>query len=359
MPKHLFLREQFAHMGKHSGYDCLFKELEQSLNSSSVWKINKYQFTTLQTLKHWNIPKSFKGASPFYNKNSYAAEKSLLQKARQIKPSVIHVGYLENCLWLLSQQKYKQKLGAAKFIATAHQPPSWWRINANPQLVSNLDALIVLSAESKAFFEAYLPNKVHFIPHGIDIDFFRPDHKIIKSGNRCIFLGHWLRDLSLLSKVIQLIASSNKTIHFDIVYSKPNNNRENWDLYKMLRYPNVHWHKNLSNEQLRTLYLKADLLLLPLIDCTANNALLEGMACGLPVITTELKGVKSYTHETFTKYFQNYDAGGMAQAVETLLRNKELRLAMAKKARIHAVNNLSWPNIARRTKELYQAIIDA
>ena len=55
------------------------------------------------------------------------------------------------------------------------------------------------------------------------------------------------------------------------------------------------------------LYQGADLLLLPLIDATANNTLLEGLACGLPVLASDLTGVRDYAPDSHTLYASSAD----------------------------------------------------
>ena len=53
-------------------------------------------------------------------------------------------------------------------------------------------------------------------------------------------------------------------------------------------------HQNVSDEKLRDFYQKSYLLLMPMESCSANNSLVEALACGLPVVTTAIGGIEDY-----------------------------------------------------------------
>ena len=57
--------------------------------------------------------------------------------------------------------------------------------------------------------------------------------------------------------------------------------------------PNVRVLSGLSDLALAETFRQADVLFLPLQDATANNARLEGLASGLPVVTTDLPAVRA------------------------------------------------------------------
>ena len=57
---------------------------------------------------------------------------------------------------------------------------------------------------------------------------------------------------------------------------------------------NVHIHRGIEDVALAEMYRNVGVLLLPLADSTANNALREGMASGLPVAAPDLPAVRAY-----------------------------------------------------------------
>lgn len=351
--KVLALREQFSHMGRHSGYDLLFSELEKkpSISLQSTYFRAREKYWPPKRAIYRYIKKKYVKGTPYYaSVQNVAAE---IRAIRQAKNSdLLHVGYLENNYGLLRNERVRRYLGNTKIIATAHQPASWWRLNGGAEMVGALDALIVLTPVEKAYFEQFLPGKVFCIPHGVDSQFFQPsEHK--PKEFRCVFSGQWLRDIPNLIKVIEMVIQRKPSIGFDLIY--PNQNRlNNYELYRLAKYSQVAWHSNLSDEALCRVYQNARALLLPMLDCTANNALLEGMSCGLPVVSSDLDAVRFYTHPEATFLFKTGEEQQMADRIielseqdantyETLLRN-------------HVISHFSWNTIADEVIKLYETI---
>jgi len=342
-------------MGSQSGYDCLFPYLEKEYTTTTFWAERNKKLSFAKKLKKRLRPISFAGSTPFYNYNSYLTEKSLIKTIINKKPSIVHVAYLENSYWLLSKQV--KKLKATKIIATIHQPPSWWKIYGDISLIKKLDALIVLDIESKKFFEKYLPNKVYLIHHGIDTNYFNNSNAILPNLKHCVFAGHNLRNIKLLTEVIIELAVSRKDIVFDIIFPKANKYQKRVELFQLASSPNVNWYSNITDIQLRKIYQSAQLLFLPLIDSTANNSLLESMACGLPIVTSNIPSIKSYTNKNFTTYCSNFDTSDSISAIEELIDNPTFAKNKGLLARRFAEQNFSWPIIVEKTLNLYQKII--
>jgi len=113
----------------------------------------------------------------------------------------------------------------------------------------------------------------------------------------------------------------------------------------------------LSDEELRCAYWEADLLLLPLTDATANNAILEAMACGLPVVSTDVGGVAEALGAEAGVLCPPRDPAALAEAVGALAAAPERRAEMGRAGRSRA-ETLSWLRIAALHHDFYQTIVE-
>jgi len=289
---------------------------------------------------------------PFYDFNSTVTEYKALASSLIFRPDLIHMLYVENNFGLLKD--WRKRLGF-RIIGTAHQPENWWQsVPRSPSHISSIDALIVVSSREASYFDRFLPGRVHYIPHGIDTSFFRPgdDHpKSTRKDLRCVFSGRWLRDIGALTRIVDIVLSRNPLIRFDMIV--PQRYRKDPVFSRLSRYSQVSWHADLSDEQLLQLYRCSSMLVLPVLDSTANNALLEAMACGLPVISNKVGGVLDYTDTSFAELFSVGDVDGPAAAILHLTDNPEERQERGRAARLYTEQHFSWQKIADDTLAIY------
>jgi glycosyltransferase involved in cell wall biosynthesis len=85
---------------------------------------------------------------------------------------------------------------------------------------------------------------------------------------------------------------------------------------------------------------------MPLTDATANNSILEGLACGTPVVATDLDGVRDYCTAACGGLSPQGDAAAHAEATIALLTDPELRHAAGIAARA-AAERVSWPVVRK------------
>jgi glycosyltransferase involved in cell wall biosynthesis len=94
------------------------------------------------------------------------------------------------------------------------------------------------------------------------------------------------------------------------------------------------------------------------MECTsANNAIVESLACGLPVVTTDVGGIRDYGGGSIYPVVANNDDDSMVELVEKYLDHPEWRNETGRRCRKFAENNLAWPIIALKHLQLYKKIL--
>ena len=350
----LWLRETFAWMGGHSGYDQLCSRLEPKVRRhDSVWKGQR----SLPRGTSRALARAGRGlrAGPSHSRDSLVLEVEAAWRIRRRTPEVVHALYAEESLGYLIPRTRRPRTA---LVATAHQPAGWWRAHhRNADALVELDAMIVPARREVEYFEQWLPGRVTFVPHGVDTDFFHPldapaRETAGREAPRIVFSGMWLRDLPTLVAVVERVLRADRHVHVDLIVPHPR--RHDAEYIGLLSEDRVHWHGPLGDRELRNVYAAAALLLLPVHDSTANNALLEAMACGLPVISNRVGGIIDYTTPAFAELFELRDVEAMVEAVLRLIGDSEERQTRSLAARAHAVAHLGWDGVAARTLEVYQ-----
>jgi|LakMenEpi03Aug12_release.lakeMendotaPanAssembly.Ray.scaffolds.fasta_scaffold05340_3 glycosyltransferase involved in cell wall biosynthesis len=229
-----------------------------------------------------------------------------------------------------------------------HQPPGWFRLNWRSfDDLKSLGGIVCLGHEQAAFFRSVCESPVHLLRHGVRHDFFQPPEDIsMRKDNRLLFVGQWLRDFETLSNAMALVWSRRPDVQLDCVVPRFARNSE--PLRRLAMDQRVTWHAELSDEQLRGLYQAADLLFLPLLDAVANNAVVEALACGLPIISTHVGGMSENLPSGAGQLCQLSDALSHAEAICNWLDDPARREVAGVTARNFAQENFDWGAIGSK-----------
>lgn len=280
-----------------------------------------------------------------YNRDRLFSEIKIILKLLDTKKEIFHFLYGEDGYCYSGRApRTKNK----KIICTFHQPPEIFeRCIRRRNHLHKLDGIVAVSRNQCDYFRNIIGGeKVIFIPHGIDTDFFLPgEEEPSVDYYTCLFVGHWLRDFNILKEVIQIVCSKNKNIKFQIVTREKH--RKYFD-----NTANTEVYSGVSDNELLNFYQSASLLVMPLINCTANNSTLEALACGLPIIATDVGGIRDYLDESCAVFVKPGDAEIMAKQVLRLIEDKLLRRSMRVNARKKALN-YSWPLVAQEHEKFY------
>jgi glycosyltransferase involved in cell wall biosynthesis len=295
----------------------------------------------------WPLLKALirRGGLPWYNLSNLNAELLALMSCLAGRTDVVHFLDGERSALFLPKFVRLAHLSKIRTVVTFHQTPQVLREIVTGDLLRWVDQVVLVSPSQLPFFLEYVPDdRLDVILHGIDIEFFYPPASRRDIGSfRCITVGHWLREWNVLRQ----IASALPEIRFDIVTGFETG---------LNGLANVRIHRNIDDGTLAELYRTVDILLLPLSDSTANNALLEGMASGLPVVATDLPAVRSYLLESGGMLVPNNSLEGFVAALQSLRQNIQLRHAMGLSARARA-EELAWPRLAPDYEALYTRVL--
>jgi glycosyltransferase involved in cell wall biosynthesis len=165
-----------------------------------------------------------------------------------------------------------------------------------------------------------------------------------------LFVGQWLRDFETLHGAYQNLRKMIPRISMDCVI--PKTALSDQYLSAMVHDESVRWHCDLSDRQLRTLYREATVLFLPLCDAVANNALLEALATGLPIVTTDVGDVSFYLRGAGARLCQPRNTHEHATMVQMLCHGRTTDSESVVFARSPDVQHLEWNSIAQNTLDI-------
>ncbi len=111
-----------------------------------------------------------------------------------------------------------------------------------------------------------------------------------------------------------------------------------------------------ASEALPHIYRKATLLFYPSLYEGFGLPLLEAMACGTPVITSNLSALRELG-EGVAKLVNPLDISEMARALVELLGNLNLRVQMSKEGKERALE-FKWEKVASKTLNLYKEVLN-
>ena len=125
------------------------------------------------------------------------------------------------------------------------------------------------------------------------------------------------------------------------------------------RLPDRPWltvRTGLDDEALRDLYRTASCLLLPLLDASACTAIVEAMACGLPIVSSAVGGTEDYVTADVRQLCPRGDAGTHAAAASAILAAPEVEAA-ERSRRVRASSaRFALPTVATMLHDVLRSI---
>ncbi len=277
---------------------------------------------------------------------------------------------------LLAKELYGPKL-----VATVHslEPMRPWKeeqLGGGYRLSSwieetelrRCDSVIAVSRDMATDLRKHykIPAKrIHIIPNGVDASAFqrREDPAVLERlGVRTpyiLFLGRLSRQKGVFD-LLKAFKSLRSKVNLVLVTGPADTESLVEELSQALRgVERVHWiNKMLTHNETVALYSSCEAFVCPSRYEPFGIINLEAMACEKPVAATEVGGIVEVVEDGVTGILvPPEDPGSLAEAIDTLMEDPELRHEMGRRGRERVEERFTWTKVARRTVDMYRELI--
>jgi len=334
--------DRWPHHAKRSGYPLIAQALARHVDVRRLGP--SHPRVVPRRLTWWMVARA--GGKPGYDPRAAAREVAVASR--------MAVGLHEICHFLYAERDFRFAAAMSPcrrgaIVCTYHEADEHFHWTVPEQgHIASADAVVVVSEYQAHMLRETVPAaRVHVVPLGIDTAYYRPGPE--EGSPRAIFVGEHGRDFDALVDVAKRCREIDPEFCLEVISAADR-------AAELSKLPNVIARSGVSDEELVRSYRRADLLLLPFVSSTANNALLEGMSCGLPVIASDVGGVRDYVDTDCAVLVAPGDAQRMARAVLDLMRDRSRLEQMALASRRRALH-FDWSRVAERMLAVYRGAL--
>jgi glycosyltransferase involved in cell wall biosynthesis len=217
-------------------------------------------------------------------------------------------------------------------------------------------------SEVNYLYEKY-KNKFYEVPFGADIDKFRPADKPEAEEKIILFVGgldkaHYFKGVEILIKAFSKLKNSGCRL---LIIGRGELREKYEKQAEELGVSKIEFISDVaSDSELAGYYQKADVFVLPSINKSEafGMVLLEAMACGAPVIASDLPGVRDvFKNGVHGLLAEPGNADDLKNKIELMLSDNEKRREMGRAGRKLVLEKYNWKKAGERMEEVYKQVI--
>ncbi len=226
------------------------------------------------------------------------------------------------------------------------------------------DALVAVSNGLRSHAEKVAPDiPIQVIPNAIDLSQFTPPRQRDTQGPvQLLYVGRFTaaKNVETLIEAVYLL-SRREVGDFELELVGEGETRPRLEhlvaergLTRRVRFTD--W---VPRDQIADYYRRADIFVTATTWEGMPNTVLEAMACGLPIVGTQVPGLQELVHDTVNGYLvPPRDPGALADALALLVDNGYERRRMGRQSRLMAERQFAWEYIAAQYVEVYRRVLE-
>jgi len=189
---------------------------------------------------------------------------------------------------------------------------------------------------------------------GVDIEQFTPGHSSPNEEMVVLFVGRLddgkgvpdlIEAVEKMDVRLRVVGDGNRRKEFEALARQ----RLNDDQYEFIG--------EVSHDEVHAEYQAADLFCLPSYHESFGIVVLEALACGLPVVTTNLDAICEYVDDGENALlFEPGDVQALESAIRRLLDSRDLRQRLSTAGRETAIR-YSWPAQTEKMTSVYRELV--
>jgi glycosyltransferase involved in cell wall biosynthesis len=198
-------------------------------------------------------------------------------------------------------------------------------------------------------------NKMERVMNGIDLNVFYPDSKIKKIPFKLVTVASAdvpLKGLDYLLKALSDLAKVYPDISLSVIGEQKKGGHTERLIKKLNLEKRVNFFSNLTQEELRITYCRAELAIIPSLYEGFGFAAIEAMACGVPLISTSGGALPEVVKDAGI-IIPPKNVKEIYNSVDLLISSPDIAKDFAEKALKRANSKFSWEAVARKLEKVY------
>jgi glycosyltransferase involved in cell wall biosynthesis len=204
-------------------------------------------------------------------------------------------------------------------------------------------------------------SKIAYLPNAVDAELFRPQGE--KEDNLILYVGRitFNKGLHVLLESLRYLT---KSVHLVIIGPMDCSFMHSQRILKLMERENqkgkhkITYLGGMPHEEVIEWYQKASIFVLPSFMEAFPVVLLEALSCETPVIATPVGGVPEAVKNSENGILVPMkNPQKLAEAIQHLLDNKEVRVRLGREGRKWVIRNFSLEVFLRKLCDIYEKVI--